>query len=242
MAIGSHLGILAQPVAAGGDLINTNSIIINGSRFTNTGILNNGGSGSPTTFTYSCWFKMPSAVSGTVVLFSMNIDPGAGLFRMSFVNPYLFFENYTVESGVQRRDQMWTNPNGYRDDAWHHLTLHSDGYTTNTSDFAIYVDGSSVGVVLRNEAKPTAWSYDGSNTDYLNTSAVSGARIAQLAYFDSIVAASTLYNGGTPGDLNALATRPVEWYQFVNNLANDGSSGIDGTVSSGTPSYSTDHP
>ena len=242
--IGTHLGILAQPAAAaaGGDLVNTNSININGMRFLNTGINGNGGGGVGSTFTYTCWFKMPSAVSSTVILFTCDIDPGNGYFRFSLLNSFLFFENQTSEASILRRDQVWTNPNGYRDDAWHHLVLHSNNYTTNASDLTIYVDGVDVGTVLRDEVKPTAWSFDGNNTQYLNTGAVTGARITQIGYFDSIVSAATLYNGGTPLDLNSLGTPPIEWYQFVNNLNNDGSSGVHGALSAGTPSYSTDHP
>ena len=243
--LGTHLGILAQSAAGGGNLINTNSIEINGSTFTNTGIRGNGGGGNPTTFTYSCWFKMPSAVSTTVGLFNINLDPGGGFFSVAFQNPYLLMENRTAEGGPPAtiyRDQVYTpSAGGFRDDAWHHLAIHCDNYTTDAGDFAIIVDGTDITQGLRDNNKPTAWSYNGTDTLYLGGT-VTGARIAQLAYFDSIVAASTLYNGGTPGDLSTLSNPPIEWYQFVNNLNNDGSSGTNGTLSAGTPSFSTDHP
>ena len=229
-----------EPSGAG-DLINTHSLEVNGFRFTNTGY--SGITNAGVTQTISFWFKIPSSSTGSVIICDVPLDPGAGRARLSLFNSYVFAE-FEVSSGGLQRDQYWTNPNGYRDNSWHHLTWQIDGYTYDNSDWTLWVDGVEVGSVLRNQlTSSTPWSVDsGASTTYGNTASVSGAKVAQMAYFNVAVSGVTLYNSGAVFDLNSLATGPVEWYQYAENIDNSGSSGVNGSASSGTASYSTDVP
>ena len=121
-----------------------------------------------------------------------------------------------------------------------------DAYSDRSEDMHIYIDGLDVTTPNLSEGdtiRPTPFSIDpAKDMVYGNTSPLSGALVAQQAYFDYLVSAATIWNGGAAFDLNGLATPPLEWYQYAENIDNSGSSGVDGTPSGGTASYSTDVP
>ncbi len=240
LGMGNGVGLLNGKFAGGGDLINTHSWDVQLCRFTNTGY--SGITNAGVSMTISCWFKIPASSTGSIIIATVPLTPGAGRARLSLFNTYIFAE-FEVSSGGSKRDQVWTNPNGYRDDQWHHVVWEIDNYTYDTASWTLFVDGVDVSVYLRNElTSATPWVTSGSVTEYGNTTAIAGARLAQLAYFDYAISGVTLWNGGAVFDLNTLPTGPVEWYQFPENIDNTGSSGVDGTISTGTPVYSTDVP
>ena len=241
IGFGDGVGLIRGYYGNGGSLVNTHSLEVNGFRFTNTGY--SGITNAGVSMTISCWFKIPATSTGTIILCDVPLDPGGGRARLSLTNTYIFAE-FEVSSGGLKRDQVWTSPDGYRDDQWHQVVWRVDGYTYDNNDWTLFVDGVNEGSVLRNElTSATPWTVDsGATTTYGNTTSVAGAKIAQLAYFDYSLSGVTLWNGGTVFDLSALPKGPVEWYNFAENIDNAGSSGVNGTVLAGTASYSTDTP
>jgi hypothetical protein len=252
IGIGNGIGLLGGYYSNGGDLINTHSLEVNGFRFTNTGI---SGYSNPLTMTYSQWVKIPSG-AGSVLLWTQTINPNvasSGYIRLANAGGIWYFSAYTNEDppppGGQTlwRDRRTSGATDYRDDTWHHVMVTMDAYgDAPETQMFIYIDGVDVSTNNLSEGdtiRPTVWSMDSSRpTTHGHTSAVSGALIAQSALFDYLPAASTLYNSGAVFDLNSLAIGPVEWYQFAEDISNSGSSGVDGTASAGTASYSTDTP
>lgn len=240
-----------EPSGAG-DLVNTHSLEVNGFRFTNTGI---SGYSNPLTMTFSQWVKIPVG-AGSIVVWTQPINPNiasSGYIRLTNEGGIYYFSAYTNEdpppAGGQTlwRDRITSGGTNYRDGNWHHIVVMMDGYgDAPETQMSIYIDGVDVSTNNLSEGdtvRPTVWSMDsGSPTSYGHTSAVSGALIAQLALFNYLPSATTLYNSGAVFDLNSLATGPVEWHQFAEDISNSGSSGVDGTTASGTASYSTDVP
>lgn len=235
----------------GSDLLNNFSLNVNGMLFTNTGL----SSGSnPLTMTFSVWAKLPVG-SGTVIVLTQAVLPnlaGSGFIRLTNEGGRWFFLCYTNEdpppAGGQTlwRDRVVTTFGfDYRDDQWHQIVVTMDAYNDRAEDMKIYVDGvdrTSINQSEGDTTRPTPWSMASSDTTFGNTSSVSGARIAQMAYWDSLVSVSDLWNSGAVQDLNALSSAPLEWHQFDNNLNNSGSTGVDGVLTTGTASYSTDVP
>ena len=238
---GNGLGLISGYYGNGGGLVNTHSLEVGGFRFFNTGY--SGITNAGVSMTISCWFKIPATSTGTIVICDVPLDPGGGRARLSLANSYILAE-FEVSSGGLQRDQVWTSPNGYRDDQWHQVVWQVDNYTYDSNDFTVFVDGVDAGSVQRNDlTSATPWTVDpGGTTQYQDSTAVSGAKIAQLAYFDYSLSGVTLWNGGTVFNLDSLPKGPVEWYNFAENIDNAGSSGVNGTPAGGTASYSTDTP
>jgi hypothetical protein len=244
IGIGNGLGLIsgAGGAGGGGDLVNTHSLEVGDFKFLNTGY--SGITNAGVSMTVSCWFKVPPAITSQIIISTVPLDPGDfGRARLSLINTSVFAE-FEVSDGTLKRDQVWTSPNAYRDDQWHQVVWQVDGYTYDTADWTLWVDGVNVSVYLRNDlTSATPWSVDvGASCAYGSTGVLAGAKFAQLAYFDYSLSGLTLWNGGTVFDLNSLPTGPVEWYQYAENIDNSGSSGVDGTPSAGTASYSTDVP
>jgi hypothetical protein len=95
-------------------------------------------------FTFECWLKF---TGGTTAIYIFGCNPrvigvmfgvdggGAG----ANGKPRILFDDSGVAFGI-------TGPNTINDGSWHYLvcTWYSNGSTTATGDFAIYVDGSVV--------------------------------------------------------------------------------------------------
>ena len=238
---GNGVGLIRGGYGNGGGLVNTHSLEVGNFAFLNTGY--SGITNAGVSMTISCWFKVPPAITSQIIISSVALDPGDGRARLSLINTAVFAE-FEVSDGVLRRDQVWTSPNAYRDDQWHQVVWQVDGYTYDTADWTLWVDGVNVSGYLRNDlTSATPWSVDaGAKCEYGATGVAAGAKMAQLAYFDYSLSGITLWNGGAAFDLNSLPKGPVEWYNFAENIENSGSSGVDGAPSSGTASYSTDVP
>jgi len=237
--LGTHLGILAQSAAGGGNLINTNSLQVNGFRFSNDGLNTQS---NPATFTVSMWLFIPSG-AGTFQTFNQVISPN-GFIRLSIEGGIFYFSAQTSETSLYR-DQVKSGGTDYRDDSWHQVVVAMNGYDdTPETQMKMWVDGVDVSTIHRTEGdgRPTPWSMNSSDTQYGHNSPITNAKIAQLAYFDYYLSGVTLWNGGAVFDLSSLSTAPVEWYQFAQNIDNSGTSGVNGVVVAGTAAYSTDVP
>ena len=237
--LGTHLGILAQSAAGGGNLINTNSLQVNGFRFSNDGLNTQS---NPATFTVSMWLFIPSGAA-SFQTFDQDISP-SGFIKLTIEGGTFYFSAQTSETSLYR-DQVKSSGTDYRDDSWHQVVVAMNGYDdTPETQMKIWVDGVDVSRIHRTEGdgRPTAWSMNSSDTEYGHNTAITNVKMAQLAYFDYYLSGVTLWNGGAVFDLSSLSTAPVEWYQFAQNIDNSGTSGVNGVVVAGTAAYSTDVP
>lgn len=251
VGLGNGVGLIGGVYGGGGGLVNSHSLEVNGFRFSNDFL---SVESNPASFSVSAWVYLPSG-AGTVLLFSQTILPNiasSGYIRLSVGAGVFYFDAFTNEDpdppGGQTlwRDRVTSGATDYRDDSWHHVVVAMNGYgDAPETQMKMWVDGVDVSTVTISEGdtiRPTVWSMEPTATGIGNTSIVAGAKMAQLAYFDYYLSGVTLWNGGAVFDLNSLPTGPVEWYNFAENIDNSGSSGVDGTPSAGTASYSTDTP
>ena len=248
--VGLIRGLFPSTAPSGGDLINTHSLEVNAFRFVNDGL---GVTDNPITMSFTSWFKFPSGM-GTCILFIHDVLPslGSGDIRLSNQSGIFYFQCYTNEDPAPQggqtlwRDRVSSGATDYRDNSWHQIMVTMDAYDDRSEDMHIYIDGSDVTTPNLSEGdtiRPTPFSIDPTvDMVYGNVSPLSGALVAQQAYFDYLVNPATIWNGGAVFDLNSLPTPPLEWYQYAENIDNSGSSGGDGTRSAGTASYSTDVP
>jgi len=181
----------------------------------------------------SVWFKCTSLDSGTTYLFD------TGRHRIGFIS-----------STNQLRYQFSKSPNQddirisnltITDGNWHHILACFDGSTRIAN---VFYDG-----VLVNTKNPTNNTstdqqlYNGIGTDYLGTNRYFVGTIDEVAFWhdsDQSANVSTIYNGGTPSDLNSLPTGPTNWIRMGDGATWDGTNWtlLDEGIMSATPTSS----
>jgi len=135
------------------------------------------------------------------------------------------------------------------DNQWHHLFATYDG-TSNANGLKLYVDGgtpftataSSTGIRSSSFVATTIGGTSGNGALLLN------GTIDEPAIWnsDQSANASSIYNSGTPSDLNLLSNPPLSWWRCGDldtapTLTDRGSGGNDATMQNFT-TFSTDVP
>ena len=230
--------------------------VVMGSTFTNThsfetqptvcqltGATALGGASVGSSWAISLWFKFDPAFTSIHIPFFQSCSPGAGFFRFWMTSGSIVFEHIIVAvAPFQRRNQIRVL-NGYRDGNWHHLSVIATAYSYDVNAIALYVDNVNVTSVQRNEINttPAVWT-PGATAQILPNSNAGAVLYDEIAVFNYAPSNSDLWNGGTPGNLNLLATPPINWLRGETNTLDNGSLADTLTESNPPVYYSTDVP
>lgn len=180
-----------------------------------------------TNMTISFWMKR-NVLTGHKSLFK-----GTGIFNDNFQIPsntnYIKYNNWNG----------WTAFTGdVCDGAWHHIVFVND---ISGTEVRSYVDGVLDTTLWHPFIDTTGvlWEFASGN----NTTHYMPGSFDELSIWDSILSIgdiTTLFNSGTPNDLNTvLSSTPVNWWRFGDNaswdgsdwtLTDQGSGSIDGTT------------
>lgn len=171
--------------------------------------------GSTLKSSISVWFKCTTLNSGTTYVFD------TGRHRVGF-----------IQSGSRLRYQLGLSPaqddiriSGLTitDGQWHHILACFDGSTRNAN---VFYDGSLV--FTKNPTNVTGTNqqlYNGIGASYLGTSRWFNGSIDEVAFWhdtDQSANISSIWNGGTPNDLNTLATPPTNYVRMGDGATWDG--------------------
>lgn len=164
----------------------------------------------------SVWFKCTSLGSGTRYIFD------TGRHRLGFIG-----------STSQLRYQLGKSPNSddirisgltITDGQWHHILACFDGSTRIAQ---VFYDGSLV--FTKNPTNLTSGTNPqlnyGIGAGYLGTSNFFIGNVDEVAFWhdtDQSANISSIWNGGTPNDLNALATPPTNYVRMGDGATWDG--------------------
>lgn len=163
----------------------------------------------------SVWFKCTTLNSGTTYLFDTANQ------RLGFISSTSQLRYQIVKSPTQ--DDIRVSGLTITDGNWHHVLATFDGSTRIAQ---VFYDG-----VLVNTKNPTnnvstnGQLYNGIGAVYLGTSRFFNGSIDEVAFWhdtDQSANVSTIYNSGTPDDLNLLATTPTNWIRMGENGTWDG--------------------
>ena len=203
-------------------------------------------------FSFSVWYKR-NANNVTHVLFSKHNPTGN---RRGYYISVLDDNTVTVvlrtDTSFTSQRLLYKSTNTITDTNWHHIVFTYDGGVA-TSSGQIYIDGvaetmdSSGGgsITLIQSSATTPFLISGLTT---TPSAPANGKLDEVAVFNVELSASdvsTIYNGGTPNNLNDLSTPPLSWWRFEEGsgttAADSGTGGNNGTLVNG-PTFSTDVP
>ena len=188
------------------------------------------GSGSSDAWTIAFWFKGGTSTDATQTILQYGGSnqysdgsiwitwTGATYQRLKF--KYGTYYNYL---------QLRTPANSITSGTWHHVVITYDGGTTGSGSgsindyygrFNIYVDGalqttdnSNANYGYTNDIDDSYFKIgEASYGDYLRNNCL----VDELAFWDSDQSSniSNIYNGGSPTDLNGLATTPSHWWRM----------------------------
>ena len=179
------------------------------------------------TRTFSAWIKKDSTSSNDVI-FKFDVD-GNNQVTIAYVNSTTVLR-YQYKAGGTTKKIDHSVSSIENDGNWHHVAVTWD---TSADELKAYFDGSQVGGTIGSLG---TWSGT-VNAFKIGMNSISSngfwtGHIDQFSAFTSIVPVTTLYNGGTPGNLNGISNL-IGWYQF-----NEGS-GTSVVDSSGTTNTAT---
>jgi hypothetical protein len=188
------------------------------------------GSGSSDAWTIAFWFKGGTSTDATQTILQYGGSnqysdgsiwitwTGATYQRLKF--KYGTYYNYL---------QLRTPANSITSGTWHHVVITYNGGTTGAGSgsindyygrFNIYIDGalqttdnSNANYGYTNNIDDSYFKIgEASYGDYLRNNCL----VDELAFWDSDQSsnASTIYNSGTPHDLNALTASPSHWWKM----------------------------
>ena len=225
-------------------------ILINSSdrvQFHNTGSLSFDGSTEYMTFdglandistdtgTVSAWIKM-DATSINGAIFKASIDSNNNI-AMTYNNSAQKIQmQYKAGGTAKVADRAFAFEGN---DTWYHLCMQ---YDTDSGYVKGYVDGE----LFETVEELGTWSgtidkcYSARNT--LAANSYFAGHIAHLSYFNTVVSATTLFNGGTPGNLNGITGLKL-WLrmneQTGTTLTDASGTGNNATLVN-TPTWTTD--
>lgn len=204
----------------------------------NAGVLQNvlgrtgNGSGSSDAWTISFWFKAGSSTnaSQTILYFGAQDIANNGSIQVKY-NGSLNRLDFRYGSNNNRLN-FTTQNNTLPVGVWKHILIAYNGGTTGSasgsmnsyySRFNFYIDGVSVNTVnsnnnfgYSNSILPQNFRIGRFNSaQYLRNS----CKIDELSIWDSDQSsnASTVYNSGTPSDLDLLSQSPLHWWRMGDN-------------------------
>ena len=163
----------------------------------------------------SAWFKCTTLNSGTTHLF----DTGAH--RLGFIGSTSQLRYQIIKSPAQ--DDIRISGLTITDGNWHHVLATYDGSTRIAK---VYYDG-----LLVNTKNPTNTSGTGQQLAnaigavYLGSSRFFNGSIDEVAFWhdtDQSANISSIWNGGTPDDLNTLPTPPTNYVRMGDGATWDG--------------------
>jgi hypothetical protein len=186
------------------------------------------GSGSGDAWSISLWYKPSTANQGQVILYFGDSDTANG--------GYIQIMQINVSGGKCLRLRYGSNNNNLRlqtsagslvVETWQHILITYDGGTTGASSadvsdyysrFAIYIDG--VLQSTSNSESNYGWtgSVDADNFRIGRQSGnyMRGTRVDEIALWGSDQSSNvaSIYNSGTPFDLDTLTTSPDHWWRM----------------------------
>tara|TARA_R110002020_G_scaffold227976_1_gene438651 strand:- start:1185 stop:1856 length:672 start_codon:yes stop_codon:yes gene_type:complete len=183
-------------------------------------------------FTISLWAKWGTQTTNSNGLVNFASFTNKAMVGLGFGTEY---GKITFGTGTSTTIACLYNcGSGYNDSNWHNVICIEDSGVR-----IVYVDG----VDITSTGAASSISV-GTNNDIGNRarSRYFVGNIDEVAIFDSVIDVSTIYNGGTPGNLSSLS--PLGWWQFEEGSGttaiDSGTGGNNGTISGAT--YSTDVP
>ena len=240
---------VAQPASGGGAFSNNYSLSLDG--IDDYATFTPGFIATTDDYTLSTWLNIDS-IPGLGFVF---IDPLLNALTIN-TNGNVFFETRTYSNYAFGSKTVIT---GASEDQWYHLAVVKQANVpSGSSTFTYYVDGSSVGTYVATLASSYAFGNQSGVSYLMQLGRYSGggyfvnALIDEVAIFTSALdstAISSIYNGGTPGDLRGLD--PRNWYRMGDGTeGGSGATVYDMGASRGTTTdmalvnavYSTDVP
>jgi hypothetical protein len=193
---------------------------------------------STTVGTVSAWVKLDStSANGVVFKASVDTNNQIGMIYLNSGEDMRF--QYKAGGTSKLIDQAFAYEGN---DTWYHIMITWD---TDADEMKAYVNGSAVGSTQESLG---TWSgsidaVDVGKNSLADNSYFTG-HIDQVSVFASVVSATTLYNGGTPGNLTGMANLKA-WYQFNEgsgtSIADSSGTGNTGTLVNGA-AFNTDTP
>ena len=198
----------------------------------------------PTKGTISAWVKIPTTVSSTMQILSCRRDSDnlIQLFYHAGSNQMRAVHKGNGTSITANVDAGETIEN---DDNWHFVAMTWD---TSAGDVIIYQDGSTA-----KETSAGIQNFSGDAPDKCDMGKSSGGDsgyykgyIDELSVFTEVVDIATLYNGGSPKDVEFSAlTGLVGYYRFTEgtgtSAGDESGNGNTGTLTNG-PTFNTSTP
>mgnify|MGYP003116770401 FL=1 len=193
---------------------------------------------STTAGTVSAWVKLDStSANGVVFKASVDTNNQVGMIYLNSAQQMRF--QYKAGGTSKLIDQAFAYEGN---DTWYHIMITWD---TDADEMKAYINSSAVGST---QSSLGTWSgsidaVDVGKNSLADNSYFTG-HIDQVSVFTSVVSATTLYNGGTPGNLTGMANLKA-WYQFNEgsgtSIADSSGTGNTGTLVNGA-AFNTDTP
>jgi len=188
--------------------------------------------------TFSAWVKKESTESNDLIMkFDADSSNHISVIYLNSTNKMRFSHK---AGGTAKTFDVDFEYEG--DNNWYHI---SQTWDTDADEFKGYINGVQVG-----ETKSSLGTWSGTvdaadvGKNSVSDNSYWTGYIDQVSIFTSVVSASTLYNGGTPGNLNGMSNL-VSWYQFNEgsgtSIADSSGTGNTGTLVNGA-AFNTDTP
>ncbi len=187
------------------------------------------GSGSGDAWSISCWLKPSNNSNANQTVWFFGSTPLSSTPYMHLIYSGNSSRRLTFRYGSNNnRIQLQTNSTSVTALQWCHVLVTYDGGTTGSasgsvnsyySRFHIYIDGALQAVTNSNNN----FGWNGAVSAFINrigrTSTGSNSRgclVDELAIWDSDQSgnASSIYNGGSPGDLQSFTEAPSHWWRL----------------------------
>ena len=199
-----------------------------------------------TKFSVSMWIK-PDITTKSPAFRGLNFF-NLGNFSNSFGEIFIGIKQDVLTIRLKNGSRFYSVP--YTNTTnWEHIAFVYDG--SNSSNTKLYINN----VV---QSPTVGGAYPSSLNDATGLKTIIGAGYSvvntyqglldEVSYFDITLSSaniSTIYNSGTPNNLNDLSTPPLSWWRFEEGSGttaiDSGTGGNNGTLTNGT-AYSTDVP
>ena len=187
------------------------------------------GSGSADAWSISLWYKASTNNQGqTIFYFGDNDTTNAGAIELRQTNTTGGKRLRLRYGSTNNYIQLSTAAGTLVPGTWVHLLVTYDGGTTGASSgsisdyygrFGIYIDGASAATTDTNSNFGYSGGVDADNLRigrFASGSYMRGTRVDEVAIWGSDQSANVadIYNGGTPFDLDTLATSPDHWWRM----------------------------
>ena len=183
------------------------------------------GSGSSDAWTISFWIKPTHTTSGRVIFYyGSNDTTNNGIIEIRMTNTH----KLRLQYGSANNNIRMVSSNALANNVWQHVMYTYDGGTTGASSgsissyynrFELFVDGVSQTTANTHNNYGWSGSLSGQNLrvgKLVSGNTLTGEKIDELAIWDSDQTSnvSSIYNSGTPFNLDTLSDKPKHWWRM----------------------------